>query len=144
MEYEQAQRENFGGEEAKRNKPLNERGNTACLSLSITITNKQTNTQTKGLGAKNYLTESGPQAIMATTGYRNLSCTGGKSLTSSRNLTIVLGESFLCAHAEEEVLGQLFFNKIQLEKKNLFKNKQNKPEAPVQIMSKQSNSFVII
>lgn len=143
MEYEQAQRENFGGEEAKRNKPLNERGNTACLSLSITITNKQTNTQTKGLGAKNYLTESGPQAIMATTGYRNLSCTGGKSLTSPRNLTIVLGESFLCAHAEEEVLGQLFLIKYSW-KKNLFKNKQNKPGAPVQIMSKQSNSFVII
>lgn len=39
------QRENCGGEEAKRNTPLNKRGNTACLSLSITVTNKQTDKQ---------------------------------------------------------------------------------------------------
>lgn len=90
-------KENCGGEEAKRSTLLNKRGHTACLSLSTTITNKQT----KGLGAKNYLAESRAQAIMATTGYRNLSCTGGNSLTSPRNCPIVLGESFLCPHTEE-------------------------------------------
>lgn len=83
----------------------------ACLSLSVTVTKKQaskqtnkqqTNKQTKGLGANNYLPEGGPQAVMATTGHRNLSCTGGNSVTSPRNHPIVLGESYLCPHSEEK------------------------------------------
>lgn len=94
------QRDNCGREEAKRNTSEQERKH--CFLIPFHHNNKQANKQAnKGLGAKHYLTESGPQVIMATTGYRNLSCTGGNSLISPRNRPIVLRESFLCPHAEK-------------------------------------------
>lgn len=90
-------RELWGRESKKKHTSKQERKH--CLLIPFHHNNKQTNKQTKGLGAKDYLTESGPQVIMATRGYRNLSCTGGNS--SPRNQPIVLAESFLCPHAEK-------------------------------------------